>query len=89
MVKIRWRIYSMAKGGQMETTGDQETDRTLETNSEVSRGSQNTKEARDNIQMIGLSMEIEKEDIEVINRKDWCNGLRNLILRVERMYWMS
>ena len=79
----------MAKGSRTETTGDQETDRMLETNSEVTRGSQKTREARDNIEMIGLSMEIEKEVIEIINRKDWYSGLRSLILRVKRMYWTS
>ena len=60
----------MVKEGRTEVTGDQETDRTLETNSEVTRGSQKTREARDNIEMIGLSKDLDMEVIEVTSRKD-------------------
>jgi hypothetical protein len=42
----------------------------LETNSEVTRDSQKTREARDNFEMIGLSKDLEMEVIEVTNRKD-------------------
>ena len=60
----------MAKGGQTATTGDQETNRMLETNSEVSRGIQKTRETGDNFEMIGLIKDQEMEVIEIISRKD-------------------
>ena len=66
MLKIQWRTYSMAKGDRTVTTGDQETDRTLETNSEVSRGIQRTRETGDNFAMIDQEMEA----TEIISRKD-------------------
>ena len=60
----------MAKGGRTATTGDQETDRTLETNSEVSRGIQRTRETGDNFAMIFAMIDQEMEATEIISRKD-------------------
>ena len=54
----------MEKEGRTEVTGDQET------SSEVTRDSRRTREDRDNIEMIGLSKDLEMEVIEVTSRKD-------------------
>ncbi len=57
----------MGKEGRMETTGDQGTSRVLkvlDTSREVTRDSRRTRKDRDNIEMIGLSKDLEMEVIE-------------------------
>ena len=74
MLKTQWSTYSRAKGGQTKggqtTTGNQETNRTLETNSEVFRGIQRTRETGDNFAMIFAMIDQEMEATEITSQKD-------------------